>query len=86
VASMCLGIGSSAPQNQTSICCLGSSGRVVEVEFVFSASPETIQGESRECDLLRLVGNRQSSQPARWEPLRAFSDCGFPPSDKTTVK
>src|ERR1700722_5952479 len=61
----------------------GPRDRVAEVEFVFSTGPETIRRGSRECDLLRLVGKRQSSQPARWERPRGFSDCGFLPSDKT---
>jgi hypothetical protein len=30
-----------------------------KIEFVFSASPETIRREPRECDLLRSVGNLQ---------------------------
>jgi hypothetical protein len=30
-----------------------------KIEFVFSASPETIRREPREFDLLRSVGNRQ---------------------------
>jgi hypothetical protein len=30
-----------------------------KIEFVFSASPETIRREPRECDLLRSVGNMQ---------------------------
>jgi len=30
-----------------------------KIEFVYSASPETIRREPRECDLLRSVGNMQ---------------------------
>ena len=30
-----------------------------KIEFVFSASPETIRREPRECDLLRSVGYRR---------------------------
>ena len=37
----------------------GLEGPSPKIEFVFSASPETIRGEPRECDLLRSVGNMQ---------------------------
>jgi hypothetical protein len=37
----------------------GSEEPSQKIEFVFSASPETIRREPRECDLLRSVGNRQ---------------------------
>jgi hypothetical protein len=37
----------------------GSEGPSPKIEFVFSASPETIRREPRECDLLRSVGNMQ---------------------------
>ena len=37
----------------------GLEGPSQKIEFVFSASPETIRREPRECDLLRSVGNRQ---------------------------
>jgi hypothetical protein len=43
-------------QNQTSICCLGPVGPSQKIEFVFSASPETIRREPRELDFLRSVG------------------------------
>jgi hypothetical protein len=37
----------------------GSEEPSPKIEFVFSASPETIRREPRECDLLRSVGNLQ---------------------------
>src|SRR5271168_2164568 len=37
----------------------GLEGPSPKIEFVFSASPETIRRETRECDLLRSVGNLQ---------------------------
>jgi hypothetical protein len=37
----------------------GLEGPSPKIEFVFSASPETIRREPRECDLLRSVGNMQ---------------------------
>jgi hypothetical protein len=37
----------------------GSEEPSQKIEFVFSASPEAIRREPRECDLLRSVGNRQ---------------------------
>ena len=37
----------------------GLEGPSPKIEFVFSASPETIRREPREFDLLRSVGNRQ---------------------------
>ena len=37
----------------------GLEGPSQKIEFVFSASPETIRREPREGDLLRSVGNRQ---------------------------
>src|SRR6266436_619236 len=37
----------------------GSEEPSPKIEFVFSASPETIRREPREGDLLRSVGNRQ---------------------------
>jgi len=36
-----------------------------KIEFVFSASPETIRREPRESDLRRSVGNRRTWQTAR---------------------
>ncbi len=56
---MPLGIGSCTRQNQTSICCLRPEEPSQKMEFVFSASPETIRREPREGDLLRSVGYRQ---------------------------
>ena len=35
-------------QNRTSICCLGPQEPSQKIEFVFSASPETIRREPRE--------------------------------------
>ncbi|MEY2394713.1 MAG: hypothetical protein QOF94_1058, partial [Acidobacteriaceae bacterium] len=46
-------------QNRTSICCLKLRRAIQKIQFVFSASPETIRGEPRGCDLLRSVGKRQ---------------------------
>jgi hypothetical protein len=37
----------------------GLEGPSQKIEFVFSASPETIRREPRECDLLRSVGKMQ---------------------------
>ena len=37
----------------------GSEEPSPKIEFVFSASPETIRREPRECDLFRSVGNMQ---------------------------
>jgi hypothetical protein len=37
----------------------GLKGPSQKIEFVFSASPETIRREPRESDLLRSVGNMQ---------------------------
>src|SRR5580693_4733014 len=46
-------------KNRTSICCLGPRGPSQKIEFVFSASPETIRREPREFQLLRSVGHLQ---------------------------
>ena len=37
-------------QNQTSICCLSPEEPSQKIEFVFSASPETIRSEPPEFD------------------------------------
>src|SRR6202022_3112445 len=39
----------------------GPEGRSQKIEWVYSASPETIRREPRECDLHRSVGNRQAA-------------------------
>src|ERR1019366_9034942 len=65
-------------QNQTSICCLGPVGPSQKIEFVFSASPETIRREPRECDLLRSVGQlRDLAVCAPCNPVIFFSHRGW---------
>ena len=43
------------PQDPTSICCLRLEESAQKIEFVSSASPETIRREPPEFDLLRSV-------------------------------
>lgn len=44
----CLLAWSLPAQNQTFIRCFGSQGPSQKIEFVFSASPETVRGEPQE--------------------------------------
>jgi hypothetical protein len=60
LSSDCLSAWSLPAQNQTSIRCLGSQGPSQKIEFVFSASPETVRGEPQEGDdLHRSLGQEQ---------------------------
>src|SRR5450631_903936 len=55
----------------------GPVGPSQKIEFVFSASPETIRREPRECDLLRSVGQlRDLAVCAPCNPVIFFSHSG----------
>src|SRR5947209_18087243 len=71
-AHVCLSAVVPASQNRTSICCLRSFARPSQkIEFVFSASPETIRRRPREIALRRPVGHRQDL--AACAPCNPFS-------------
>ena len=61
-------------QNRTSIRCLRPCGPSQKIEFVFSASPETIRREPQEFYFHRSVGDRQDlAVCALWNPVAFFS-------------
>ena len=60
-------------QNRTSICCLRPVGPSQKIEFVFTASPETIRGS-----LGSLRSFAQSATCGTWQPARCVILLSFP--------
>jgi len=59
LAGLPLGGGSCLRRTRHLFTVSGPVGPSQKIEFVFTASPETIRREPRECDLLRSVGHLQ---------------------------
>jgi hypothetical protein len=72
-----LGVGSCLRRTRHLFAVSGPVGPSQKIEFVFSASPETIRREPRECDLLRSVGQlRDLAVCAPCNPVIFFSHSG----------
>src|SRR4029077_17944026 len=68
-----LGVGSCLRRTRHLFTVSDPVGSSQKIEFVFSASPETIRREPPEFDLLRSVGNlRDLAVCAPWNPVISF--------------
>ena len=76
--NVCLSAGGSCLRRTRHLFAVsGPVGPSQKIEFVFSASPETIRREPRECDLLRSVGQlRDLAVCAPCNPVIFFSHSG----------